>query len=131
MTSLLHADFCHVLLVFGNSYFSDCFCQYCHIVAKDGEKRKIDTGVEGVQKSRHNSKRVISLAKGKKQKECATILWFSLLLFGTIRLSQHQKGKTNLDLLEQETVSGKSLLLSSRLHQSCDVCLEAQYHKDN
>jgi len=30
-------------------------------------------------------------------------------LSGTNRVSQHQKGKTNLDLLEQETVSGSGI----------------------
>jgi len=28
---------------------------------------------------------------------------------GTTRVSQHQKGKTNLDLLEQEIVSGSGI----------------------
>jgi len=35
-----------------------------------------------------------------------TILRPSWILSGTTRVSQHQKGKTNLDLLEQETVIG-------------------------
>jgi len=30
-------------------------------------------------------------------------------LSGTIRVSQYQKGKTNLDLLEKETVSGSGI----------------------
>ena len=34
---------------------------------------------------------------------CFTALW---ILYGTTCVSQHQKGKTNLDLLEQEIVSG-------------------------
>jgi len=32
-----------------------------------------------------------------------------LILSGTTRVSQHQKGKTNLDLLEQEIVSGSGI----------------------
>ena len=36
----------------------------------------------------------------------ATILQPSWILSGTTRVSWHQKGKTNLDLLEQEIVSG-------------------------
>jgi len=35
-----------------------------------------------------------------------TILRLSWILSGTTRVSRHQKGKTNLDLLEQEIVSG-------------------------
>jgi len=30
-------------------------------------------------------------------------------VFGTTRVSWYQKGKTNLDLLEQETVSGNGI----------------------
>jgi len=33
-------------------------------------------------------------------------LW---ILFGTTRVSQYQKGKTNLDLLEQEKVRGSDI----------------------
>jgi len=33
----------------------------------------------------------------------------SWILSGTTRVSRHQKGKTNLDLLEQETVSGSDI----------------------
>jgi len=35
-----------------------------------------------------------------------TALW---IFFRTTRVSQHQKGKTNLDLLEQEIVSGSGI----------------------
>jgi len=38
-----------------------------------------------------------------------TILWPSWILSGTTRVSQHQKGKTNLDLLEQEILSGSGI----------------------
>jgi len=38
-----------------------------------------------------------------------TILRPSWILSGTTRVSRHQKGKTNLDLLEQETVSGSGI----------------------
>jgi len=38
-----------------------------------------------------------------------TILQPSWILSGTTRVSQHQKGKTNLDLLEQEIVSGNGI----------------------
>jgi len=38
-----------------------------------------------------------------------TILWPSWILSRTARVSQHQKGKTNLDLLEQEIVSGNGI----------------------
>jgi len=34
-----------------------------------------------------------------------TVLWPSWTMSGTTQVSQHQKGKTNLDLLEQEIVS--------------------------
>jgi len=37
------------------------------------------------------------------------ILRPSLILSGTTRVSWHQKGKTNLDLLQQETVSGSGI----------------------
>jgi len=39
-----------------------------------GKKRKIDRGMEEYKKSKQNAKRVISLAKLKKQKECASDL---------------------------------------------------------
>jgi len=35
-----------------------------------------------------------------------TVLWPSCILSGTTQVSRHQKGKTNLDLLEQEIMSG-------------------------
>jgi len=38
-----------------------------------------------------------------------TILWPSWILSGITRASRHQKGKTNLNLLEQETVSGSGI----------------------
>jgi len=38
-----------------------------------------------------------------------TILRLSWILSGTTRVSWHQKGKTNLDLLEQEIVSGSGI----------------------
>ena len=38
-----------------------------------------------------------------------TILRPSWILSRTARMSQHQKGKTNLDLLEQELVSGTGI----------------------
>jgi len=38
-----------------------------------------------------------------------TILQPSSILFGTTWVSQQQKGKTNLDLLEQEIVSGSGI----------------------
>jgi len=37
------------------------------------------------------------------------ILWLFWILSGTTRVSQYQKGKTNLDLLEQEIVSGTGI----------------------
>jgi len=37
------------------------------------------------------------------------ILWLSWTLSGTTRMSWHQKGKTNLDLLEQEIVSSSGI----------------------
>jgi len=44
-------------------------------------------------------------------------LW---ILSGTTRVSQYQKGKTNLDLLEQEIVSGSG--------NSCAICKSAAPH---
>jgi len=38
-----------------------------------------------------------------------TILLPSWILFGTTRMSRHQKGKTNLDLLEKEIVSDSGI----------------------
>jgi len=38
-----------------------------------------------------------------------TVLRPSWMLSGTTRVSRHQKGKTNLDLLEQEIVSGSGI----------------------
>jgi len=38
-----------------------------------------------------------------------TILWPSWILYRTPQVSRHQKGKTNLDLLEQEIVSGSNI----------------------
>jgi len=38
------------------------------------EERKLDRGVEGVHKSSQHANRVISAAKEKKQKECASDL---------------------------------------------------------
>ena len=38
-----------------------------------------------------------------------TVLRPSWILSGTTRMSWHQKGKTNLDLLEQEIVSGSGI----------------------
>jgi len=40
---------------------------------------------------------------------CTTVLRPSWILSGTTRVSRHQKGKTNLDLLEQEIVSGSGI----------------------
>jgi len=37
------------------------------------------------------------------------VLWLFWILSGTTRVSQYQKGKTNLDLLEQEIVSGSGI----------------------
>jgi len=37
------------------------------------------------------------------------ILWTSWILSETTQVSRHKKGKTNLDLLEQETVSGSDI----------------------
>ena len=37
------------------------------------------------------------------------VLWPSWILFGTTRVSRHQKGNTSLDLLEQEIVSGNGI----------------------
>jgi len=37
-------------------------------------QRKLDKGIEGVKKRKQNAKSVISLAKGKKQKEYASNL---------------------------------------------------------
>jgi len=39
----------------------------------------------------------------------ATFLWPSWILSGTTRVSRHQKGKTDLDLLEQERVNGSGI----------------------
>ena len=39
-----------------------------------------------------------------------TVLRPSSILSGTTRVSQHEKGKTNLDLLEQEIVSGSGII---------------------
>jgi len=44
--------------------------------------------------------------KGKDYNSCFTALW---ILSRTTRVSRHQKGKTNLDLLEQEIVSGSGI----------------------
>jgi len=41
-----------------------------------------------------------------------TILWPSWILSGTTQVSQHQKGNTNVDLLEQEIVSGEGINLA-------------------
>jgi len=38
-----------------------------------------------------------------------TVLWPSWIFSGTTRVSWHQKGKTNLNLLEQEIVSGSGI----------------------
>jgi len=38
-----------------------------------------------------------------------TLLRLFWILSGTTRVSQYQKGKTNLDFLEQETVSGSGI----------------------
>jgi len=37
------------------------------------------------------------------------VLWLIWILSGTTQMSRYQKGKTNLDLLEQETVSGRGI----------------------
>jgi len=39
----------------------------------------------------------------------ATVLQPSWILSGTTRVSRHQKGKTNMDLLEQEIVRGSGI----------------------
>jgi len=44
----------------------------------------------------------------------SSILRSSWILSGTTQVSRHQKGKTNLDLLEQEVVSG-----NGQWHQQC------------
>ena len=41
---------------------------------------------------------------------------------GTIRVSRHQEGKTNLDLLEQETVSGSDIPPLRFLQVGCPPC---------
>ena len=62
-----------------------------------------------------------------------TVLRPSWILFGTTRVSRHQKGKTNLDLLEQEIVSGSGISWAickshasipplSFLHARCPSC---------
>jgi len=43
-----------------------------------------------------------------------TVLWPSWILSGTTWVSQHQKGKTNLDLLEQDIVSGSGISWATR-----------------
>jgi len=45
-----------------------------------------------------------------------TILWPSWILSGTTRVSQHQKGKINLDLLEQEIVNGRHITMPAFDH---------------
>jgi len=49
-----------------------------------------------------------------------TILWTSWILSGTSQVSWHQKGKTNLDLLQQEIASGSGIM--------CAICKSAPWH---
>ena len=53
-------------------------------------------------------------AAGCNRHAHTSILRSSWILFQTTRVSQHQKGKTNLDLLEQEIVSGSA---AQNIHQ--------------
>ena len=59
------------------------------------------------------SGRVVDLLSTRLQRSTThthtTILRLPWILSGTTRVSRHQKGKTNLDLLEQEIVSGSGI----------------------
>jgi len=57
-----------------------------------------------------------------------TFLRPSRILSGTTRVSWYQKGKTNLDLLEQETVSGSASAESyANLHFDPDTTTPASH----
>jgi len=58
-----------------------------------------------------------------------TILRPSCILFGTTRVSRHQKGKTSLNLLEQQIVSGSGNSGSyANLHLDLDTTMLASHH---
>jgi len=52
-------------------------------------------------------------------REHTTVLGPSSILSGTTRVSRHQKGKTNLDLLKQDIVNGSGI--------SCAICKSAPW----
>jgi len=52
---------------------------------------------------------VISLNYEHNEHTHRTILWSSWIMSGITRVSWHQKGKTNPDLLEQQIVSGSDI----------------------
>jgi len=52
-----------------------------------------------------------------------TVLRPTWILSRTTRVSRHQKGKTNLDLLEQEIVSGNGIIWAI-----CKICTLTQTH---
>ena len=47
----------------------------------------------------------------------STILWPSQILSGTTRVSQHQKGKTNLHLVQQEIVHGSGISWAKKINK--------------
>jgi len=57
-----------------------------------------------------------------------TILRPSSILSGTTRVSWHQKGKTNLDLLEQEIVSGSGISRTKSAPCPRHITLPASHH---
>jgi len=59
-----------------------------------------------------------------------TILWPPWTMSGTARVSRYQKGKTNLDFLEQEIVggSGISWAVCKCAHRPRQVTMPASHH---
>jgi len=56
------------------------------------------------------------------------VLWLFWILSGTTRVSQYQKGKTNLDLLEQEIVSGICWAICKSAPHSRQITMPVPHH---